>query len=196
MEIPGPAVYTIKASSTAPCFSMGSRFDSDVRSKDHIKPRKVDGPGPGSYVLPGAIRITNTTSSQLSKKAEKKSTFGMSGRDAGMSKTTPAPNAYYPSKFTEATHHYSFPKAEREDKKIKQASFTPGPWAYEIRRDDKQEGTAKSFLGGPLEQKVNLDNGVPGPGYYKPAVLQSIPGFRIVPHEQRKREDQSLDDKG
>jgi hypothetical protein len=35
---------------------MGSRFDSDVRSKDHIKPRKKDGPGPGSYEIPSALK--------------------------------------------------------------------------------------------------------------------------------------------
>jgi hypothetical protein len=53
----GPGAYLIKPSSTAPLFSMGSRFDSDVRSKDHIKPRKVDGPGPGSYVMPSSIKV-------------------------------------------------------------------------------------------------------------------------------------------
>ena len=36
---------------------MGGRFDSDVRSKDHLKPRKKDGPGPGDYKLPGAFNI-------------------------------------------------------------------------------------------------------------------------------------------
>ena len=41
----------MKGNATAPTFTMGSRFDSDVRSKDHIKPRKKDGPGPGSYSL-------------------------------------------------------------------------------------------------------------------------------------------------
>ena len=47
----GPGAYLIKATNTAPLFTMGSRFDSDVRSKDHIRPKKVDGPGPGSYAL-------------------------------------------------------------------------------------------------------------------------------------------------
>jgi hypothetical protein len=51
----GPGAYLIKAANTAPLFSMGSRFDSDVRSKDHLRPKKKDGPGPGSYALPGAI---------------------------------------------------------------------------------------------------------------------------------------------
>lgn len=36
---------------------MGSRFDSDVRSKDHINPKKKDGPGPGSYALPSSIKV-------------------------------------------------------------------------------------------------------------------------------------------
>jgi hypothetical protein len=52
----GPGTYQVKASSTAPMFSLGSRFDSDVRSKDHIRPKKKDGPGPGSYELQSSIR--------------------------------------------------------------------------------------------------------------------------------------------
>ena len=47
----------MKPVNTAPMFSLGSRFDSDVRSKDHIRPKKKDGPGPGSYELPGSVRI-------------------------------------------------------------------------------------------------------------------------------------------
>jgi hypothetical protein len=46
----------IKAVNTAPLFSFGSRFDSDIRSKDHIKPRKKDGPGPGSYELHSSVK--------------------------------------------------------------------------------------------------------------------------------------------
>jgi len=53
----GPGSYLIKAANTAPLFTMGSRFDSDVRSKDHIKPKKKDGPGPGSYSLPPSIKV-------------------------------------------------------------------------------------------------------------------------------------------
>lgn len=75
---------------------MGSRFDSDVRSKDHLKPRKKEGPGPGSYELPGCVRVAKST---------KRPTFGMAERDwSDLPKHTPAPNNYYPNKFTEATH--------------------------------------------------------------------------------------------
>lgn len=159
----GPGAYLIKPSNTAPCFSMGSRFDSDVRSKDHIKPRKVDGPGPGSYVAPSSIKVA-----KVPENAQKKTTFGMATRDwSDLPKGVPAPNQYYVNKFTEASHLYSFPKSMKSDEaKLYKSSFTPGPGAYEIRKEDKQEGTAKSFLGGPLEQKYNIDNGVPGPGAY------------------------------
>lgn len=47
----GPGAYTIKDNHTAPIFSFGSRFDSDIRSKDHLKPRKKLEPGPGSYEM-------------------------------------------------------------------------------------------------------------------------------------------------
>lgn len=69
-----------------------------------------------------------------------------------------------------------------DEAKLYKSSFTPGPGAYEIRRDDKQEGPAKSFLGGPDHAKQDLDNGVPGPGHYNAKELTSVPGFRIVPH--------------
>jgi hypothetical protein len=52
----GPGAYLIKPGNTAPAFSMGSRFDSDIRSKDHLRPRKKEGPGPGSYYIPGSIK--------------------------------------------------------------------------------------------------------------------------------------------
>jgi len=95
----------------------------------------------------------------------------------------PGPNSYNPDKFTEASHLYSFPKAAKADEaRLFKASFAPGPGAYEVKID---EGPAKSFLGGPLEQKQNLDNGVPGPGHYNSKPLHSVPGFRIVPHPER-----------
>jgi hypothetical protein len=52
----GPGAYAIKESNMTPFFSMGSRFDSDVRNKDHLKPRKFGNPGPGSYDLNSSIR--------------------------------------------------------------------------------------------------------------------------------------------
>jgi Sperm-tail PG-rich repeat len=80
----GPGTYFIKPSSTAPSFSVGGRFDSDVRSKDHLKPKKKDGPGPGSYDLPGAVQVA---------KPLKVTTFGKAARDwSDLPKDTPAPN--------------------------------------------------------------------------------------------------------
>jgi hypothetical protein len=57
----GPGAYLIKAANTAPLFTFGSRFDSDIRSKDHIKPRKKDGPGPGSYDLGSSVKGASMT---------------------------------------------------------------------------------------------------------------------------------------
>ena len=97
----------MKPSSTAPCFSLGSRFDSDVRSKDHLRPKKKDGPGPGSYDLPGAVRVA---------KATKETTFGKAAREwSDLPKDMPAPNQYKNIiKFTEANHQFSIPKAVRD----------------------------------------------------------------------------------
>ena len=64
----------------------------------------------------------------------------------------PPPNNYNPIQFTEASHTYSFPKASRNDEaKAYKASFAPAPGAYDLRKDDKQEGYAFSFKGGTLE---------------------------------------------
>jgi len=35
----------------------GSRFDSSLRSKPHLKPKKVDGPGPGDYKLADSVQV-------------------------------------------------------------------------------------------------------------------------------------------
>ncbi len=68
------------------------------------------------------------------------------------------------------------------------ASIAPGPGAYEIRKD-RQEGTAKSFLGGSLEDKGITGNGVPGPGTYeKVRPNYPVPGFKIVPHTEHSKE--------
>lgn len=46
---------------------MGGRFDSDVRSKGHLRPKKIDGPGPGEYKLPGAIKSVEPGKNTWSK---------------------------------------------------------------------------------------------------------------------------------
>ena len=71
------------------------------------------------------------------------------------------------------------PRAQRTE--AYHASFAPGPGAYEVRRSDRQEGTAKSILGGSIEAKGIIDNGVPGPGSYDAKHIFPIPGFKIMP---------------
>jgi hypothetical protein len=127
----GPGTYHIKAAQTAPMFSLGSRFDSDVRSKDHLRPKKVDGPGPGSYELPGAVKVAKS-------KGVKETTFGNAKRDwSDLPKDSPAPNQYKNIiKHTETSYAYSIPKAMvNEEDKIEKASRLPGPGAYKINRD-------------------------------------------------------------
>ena len=124
----------------------------------------------------------------------KKTTWGKASREwSDLPKGVPGPNNYQPLQFTEASHLYSMPRAARTDEaKAYKASFAPGPGAYEVRRDDKQEGPAKSFLGGALDKKEKIDNGVPGPGNYNARPNFSIPGFRIVARQEK--EDEHNDD--
>ena len=82
----GPGAYLIKGGNTAPQFSFGSRFDTDIRSKDHIRPKKVDGPGPGSYTAPSSINVA---------KPDKKNRWGKASRDPpNSSKNFPGPGHY------------------------------------------------------------------------------------------------------
>lgn len=102
----GPGAYVIKPNLTTPLFTMGSRFDSDIRNKDHLRPKKKDGPGPGSYESASSINIKALN--------RDKTVWGKSMRDNNsLPKNNPPPNNYNPVKFTEASHNYSFPKASK-----------------------------------------------------------------------------------
>ena len=48
---------------------------------------------------------------------------------------------------------------------------------------------AKSILGGPLEDKQLLDNGMPGPGAYNANPIHSVPGFVLVPAANTAKRD-------
>ena len=102
---PGPAAYKIPESKgasyslgsrfdepRAPMFKKadGSRFDSQIRAKPHLHPKKMDGPGPGDYEAPSSIKKPNrhTHSMQMS-------TFGGGERNKlNNSFNTPGPNHY------------------------------------------------------------------------------------------------------
>ena len=183
----GPSTYHIKLVQTAPMFSLGSRFDSDVRSKDHLRPKKRDGPGPGSYELPSCVKVAKTL---------KNPTFGLAAREwSDLPKDIPAPNQYKNIiKHTETAYAFSIPKALRNDEgKLIRDSILPGPNAYKI--SELNSGMAKSILGGADKQKKDVDNGVPGPGSYDRKELYHAPGFRIVPHTNSKA-DKGEEDRG
>jgi hypothetical protein len=46
----GPGAYIVKAADNMPHFSFGTDLGSDITSKNHIRPVKIDKPGPGQYV--------------------------------------------------------------------------------------------------------------------------------------------------
>lgn len=47
-----------------PIYSFGTRFNSSIRNKDHLRPTKVDGPGPGAYKLPSGIKTGKVSSNR------------------------------------------------------------------------------------------------------------------------------------
>lgn len=70
----GPGAYNHKSTLGGNMFSFGSRFNSKFKSKDHLRPTKVDGPGPGSYKMPSSVR-TGRRSESIND-ALKRTTFG------------------------------------------------------------------------------------------------------------------------
>ena len=47
--------YDLPVEIAGPIYSFGRRFNSSIRSKEHLRPKKVDGPGPGAYKLPSSV---------------------------------------------------------------------------------------------------------------------------------------------
>jgi len=91
----GPGAYTMTLPKQGPVFSFGSRFNSSIRNKDHLKPKKVDGPGPGAYKLPSSVKTGKRTDSHMD--AMKKSTFGSAQRNfSNLPKDMPGAGKYYP----------------------------------------------------------------------------------------------------
>lgn len=123
----GPGSYNAKLAVAGPVFSFGSRFNSSLRFKDHLRPRKVDGPGPGAHKLPSGLRVEP----KMEDSHKFHGTFGTSARNfINLPKETPAPNKYRPVHFTEASHSYTIPRpADNENKEIK---LTPGPGEYNV----------------------------------------------------------------
>lgn len=149
-----------------------SRFNPSVRSKEHMKATKADGPGPGDYKLQSAIRVhTRNNSSTFT-------TFG--GRDKrGWSeapKDVPSPNAYNPDfkldfapKRNEWRRHgHSFSMAERKEREP-DVPREVGPGSYapqDHMHATYKTATSKLMLGRNFVPEVSVDLNQPGPGQY------------------------------
>jgi hypothetical protein len=93
----GPGLYHIKEAQPGPVFTFGSRFNSDIRSKEHLHPKKAEGPGPGDYQVPGSIRALHRSAT-----SKQNCTFGNGKRQfSDLPQHNPAPNMYNPSLFEE-----------------------------------------------------------------------------------------------
>lgn len=72
------------------------------------------------------------------------------------------------------------------DRELQRQKKLPGPGAYPNSQKEMKDDMhlAKSMLGGKLEEKQLVDNGVPGPATYQNILvedkLKSIPGFKIM----------------
>jgi len=122
---------------SGPNFSFGSRFNSSVRNKDHLRPRKIDGPGPGAYKLPSTVISGKRNDSHMD--AMKKSTFGSANRNfSNLPKDTPGAGKYNPVPFTDASHSYTIPRSgiDGADGNFNKNAHAPGPQTYFNQQPD------------------------------------------------------------
>lgn len=174
-----------------PQYSFGSRFDSDIRAKPHLKPKKVDGPGPGDYQLQGAIQCHSKNVGATWGHGERDWAYLPKDKDKGNRR--PKDDFLYKKLAPTDAHQtpaempgYSFPRAERKETappKISKRSSDPQsfPPLPELPR-----GYAKRILG-TKDPNAYKDNGVPGPGAYSADTYKaSVPGFVIGPAGKRR----------
>ena len=175
----GPTSYSAKYPSSAPVYSFGSRFGARVGNKEHLKPTKVDGPGPGAYRMPKQYQAGTRLVEAL-----RETTFGTAPRGfSDLPKANPSPAHYRPVHFTEASHAFSIPRApnpiEMQQKKALQN--LPGPHEYDLKALTMAENKRPIMMKGQNVCDIKLkDNGVPGPASYNQIMKQSIPGFVIA----------------
>ena len=207
---PGPSAYKVTEHSGVPKYSMGSRFvekrdpprpkangsrfDSQIKSKPHLHPKKSDEPGPGAYVTPSSIRksMRHSESTQFS-------TFGHGSRGSlsQLPQNTPGPNAYsevHPKPLEHRAYHndgYSIPKAGEKGSSFLRNYSTPGPGNYDPKLP--KSGTSKPILGGTVKKidEPEKDSGVPGPGMYNGLKSHSVPSFVICKPGLRSKTQQS-----
>lgn len=98
----GPTTYLIKSTSNAPKASFGMDTRTDIRSKNHVIPDKIDKPGPGTH---------DNKDVQFKKPAPK---FGKDSRKGLEERQDfPAPNAYDQEILEVEANHHGFPLARR-----------------------------------------------------------------------------------
>jgi len=188
----GPTTYKIEDKPIGPKFTFGSRWESDIRAKPHLCPKKVDGPGPGSYAAKSSIKQNNTD-----KNSKQRGTWGNGEREwSYLPKKDDRNNKRAKDELLMKKHQpviyntadmpgYSFPMAERTDGPTQDV---PGPGKYNMPQLSR--GTAKKILGGSLKPPQLVEDGVPGPGNYEVQVTPSIPGFKLSNDPDEKKEKQ------
>ena len=167
----------------------GTRFDSALRSKPHLKPKKVDGPGPGDYALPDSVVVKKRApaSAQISTWGTGREKDHSPNKNTSGNFTMPGP-AHYNHVYSDIRQFqkphqamgYTFPQSDI-DKKPTPPNQNPGPGNYDPQLP--KSGTAKSMLGGP-EKKKDKHNGVPSPGRHSPKYPKEAPSWIIGPDKR------------
>lgn len=169
----------------------------------------MDGPGPGSYVLPGAIKVKKNDHKRALSTQD--CTFGKGKREwSDIPQDVPSPTSYNPpligDPFVNMYSHKQkgnlFSKADsrnlhqldlhQEEGHNGNPKPSIGPQTYNPNINAMlKTGTSKKMLGRSFlpEQRIDPDN--PGPGHYAlpdPFILKE-PRKRCSPSESRKKQD-------
>ena len=73
----GPGSYPIPILKGGTRQTFGSRFDPSLGNKNHLRPAKVDGPGPGAYKMPSMFKVPRRREPTVIRRT----TFGTAERD-------------------------------------------------------------------------------------------------------------------
>lgn len=169
-----------------PKFSFGSRFDSDIRAKPHLNPKKVDGPGPGDYKMPSSIQNKSKNKGHTWGHGQRDWAYLPKDKDKGaknkkddyMFRQAPV------EKFQSQLAGNKFSKAERTGVKPIEVNRRggDGSMSFPAIKPFGSDGYAKTMLGGSIATKELKDNGVPGPGTYSAEPWKhkdNVPGVKI-----------------
>ena len=199
----GTCHYNVKRMDLSPRFSFGMSAGTQIMHSDKRKlpphlVRESSSPGPGAYEAPETILTKRRDKRSLQETTWQKVRQGF----IDIPQSNPGPGHYSPGSRT--THDFPSPRSKEPGmsfplgpKDAMNASISrnhnPGPGTHEIY-GMRTHTFNKVHLGEREPDYVDdksvpiIDNGVPGPGAYKPNDGLPIPSFKISKRSPRTKQ--------